>query len=297
MLKFSWLKTFSTLAETKNFTETANKLAMTQPGVSQHIRKLEDNLGQQLIVRKDRHFELTPEGKTVLKYARQILEGEKFVRANINDTDPHRGNCFISSPGGVGTLIYPWLLDIQQQWPHLQINFTFNPTEEVEESIRNGESDIGFITHATNASGLMVESVSKEKLCLVLPGDAEIDSFIQLENLGFIDHPDAKLIASDVLPHLYKNANIDIENLKKSGYINHVGMICDPVARGFGYTVLHEYIARLSPVFDQLKIVTPKKPVTHDIDVIYKKAWPLHPRYRWVIDNLKNRFSPDIASR
>ena len=291
MLKFTWLKTFSTLAESKNFTETADRLAMTQPGVSQHIRKLEDNLGQQLIVRKDRHFELTPQGKTVLEYAAQVLEGEKSVRVHINDTDPHLGDCLISSPGGVGTLIYPWLLDIQQQWPELQIHFTFNPTEEVEEAIRAGDSDIGFVTHPTTASGLTVEPVSKEKLCLVLPRDAQFESFSQLEDLGFIDHPDAKLIVPEVLPYLYKDFDKDFENLKKSGYINHVGMICEPVARGFGYTLLHEYITRLSPVFEQLRIVTPKKPITHDIHVIYKNSWPLHPRYRWIIDNIKHRFS------
>ena len=135
-----------------------------------------------------------------------------------------------------------------------------------------------------------MESVSREQWCLVLPRDAASKSFSQLESLGFIDHPDARLIAAEVLPRLYKKANIDIENLTTSGYINHVGMICDPVARGFGYTVLHENITRLSPVFDQLKIVIPKKPVTHDIDVIYKNSWPLHPRYRVVIDNLKHRF-------
>jgi len=79
MLNFSWLRTFSTLAETENFTEAANKLLMTQPGVSQHVRKLEKYLSQQLIFRKDKHFELTPQGKSVLEYARQVLDGEKLL--------------------------------------------------------------------------------------------------------------------------------------------------------------------------------------------------------------------------
>jgi DNA-binding transcriptional LysR family regulator len=207
MLNFSWLRTFSTLADTENFTETANKLLMTQPGVSQHVRKLEENLGQQLIVRKDKHFELTPQGKSVLVYARQVLEGEKLLKTHINDVDPHRGNCTISSPGGVGTLIYPWLLDIQKEWPDLHIHFVFNPTEEVEKSIKKGRCDIGFITHPTSAPELMVEPIAKERLCLILPRNVAFDDFTQLEDLGFIDHPDGKLIASKVLPHLYNNTN------------------------------------------------------------------------------------------
>jgi len=137
----------------------------------------------------------------------------------------------------------------------------------------------------------MVEPISKERLCLILPKNEGADDFSHLESLGFIDHPDGKLIASEVLPHLYKDMSIDIENLKTSGYINHVGMICEPVARGFGYTVLHENIVRMSPVFKQLKVVTPEVPIAHDVHVAYKNRWPLHPRYRGIIDNLKRRFS------
>ncbi len=291
MLNLSWLRTFSTLAKTENFTETATRLMMTQPGVSQHIRKLEQNLGQKLIIREDKHFELTPQGKSVLQYAHRVLKGEDILRSSINDKDPHRGKCRLSSPGGVGTLIYPWLLDIQQQWPELSMHFVFNPTEEVEESIIKGESDIGFVTHTPHASELMIEAFSTESLCLILPAKMKLNNFEQLDELGFIDHPDGKLIASDVLPKIFKNKDINIENLKISGYINHVGLICDSVARGFGYTALHENIVRTSPVFNQLKIVKPDRALVHDIHVIYKNRWPLHPRYREIIDNLKQRFN------
>jgi LysR family transcriptional regulator, transcriptional activator of the cysJI operon len=291
MINISWLRTFSTLADTENFTETANKLLMTQPGVSQHVRKLEDDLGQQLIVREGKHFELTPQGKSVLEYARQVLEGEILLKTHINDTDPHRGQCSISSPGGVGTLIYPWLLDTQQQWPDLHIHFVFNPTKEVEQAVKEGECDIGFITHTTNDPELAVEPVSKERLCLILPKEMNYNDFDQLDNIGFIDHPDGKLAAAEVLPKIFTDAEIDVENLNTSGYINHVGMICHPVARGFGYTVLHENIVRLSPVLGQLRIVSPKEHLTHGISVIYKNRWPLHPRYREVIDDLKLRFT------
>lgn len=295
MINFSWLRTFSILAETENFTETAIRLQMTQPGVSQHVRKLEDNLGQQLIVREDKHFELTPSGKSVLDYAKQVLEGEKSVRAQINDLDPYHGKCTISAPGGVGTLTYPWLLDLQQQWPDLHIHFDFNPTKDVEQAIKKGECDIGFVTHVIDDRELETEAVAEERLCLVLPGTEKLKDFSQLEDLGFIDHPDGKLIASQVLPQLFTRddigTDINIENLKTSGYINHVGMICDPVARGFGYTVLHEYIVRLSPVLDQLRIITPKQQLNQKISVVYKNRWPLHPRYRFVIDKLKLRFS------
>jgi DNA-binding transcriptional LysR family regulator len=45
MLNPNWLKTFVTLIDTGHFTKTAEKLFMTQPGVSQHINKLENSCG------------------------------------------------------------------------------------------------------------------------------------------------------------------------------------------------------------------------------------------------------------
>lgn len=51
MLNQQWLATFVTLVEVGHFTHTANKLFMTQPGVSQHIKKLEEQVGVHLLLR------------------------------------------------------------------------------------------------------------------------------------------------------------------------------------------------------------------------------------------------------
>ncbi len=290
MINSDWLKTFCFVAKTKNFTLTAKNLFMTQSGVSQHISKLEEHLGLQLIIREAGQFELTPAGVSVLEYSQKLILDEKLLLENISNADPHQGICRISSPGGVGMLIYPWLLDMQQLWPELNIHFTYNPTQEVEQNIKDGKCDLGLITHQSNDSELLLEKISQEHLCLVLPKTAKFKTFNDLENLGFIDHPDAKIIAAKIFPQIFKNVAINVSNLKTSGYINSVNQICDPVARGFGYTVLHENIVCISPVFDQLKVIRPKKTLAQDINAVYKRNWPLHPRYREIIENLTAKF-------
>src|SRR5690349_13516467 len=52
MINPSFLKTFVTLVETRSFTRTATRLGMTQPGVSQHLRWLEEYFGATLIERR-----------------------------------------------------------------------------------------------------------------------------------------------------------------------------------------------------------------------------------------------------
>jgi DNA-binding transcriptional LysR family regulator len=65
MLNPLWLHTFKTLIEVGHFTQTAEKLYMTQPGVSQHIKKLESACGYALIKREKKSFELTEQGQRV----------------------------------------------------------------------------------------------------------------------------------------------------------------------------------------------------------------------------------------
>ncbi len=67
MINSSWLKTFCTLVQVGHFTHTAEKLYMTQSGVSQHIKKLEQYLKVELLVRSGKTFTVTEAGKKTLR--------------------------------------------------------------------------------------------------------------------------------------------------------------------------------------------------------------------------------------
>jgi len=67
------IKTFISLAETKNFNKTAENLYISQPTVSMRIKQLEDELGQTLFDRDKRNVELTAAGYAYLQYANKII--------------------------------------------------------------------------------------------------------------------------------------------------------------------------------------------------------------------------------
>ena len=73
MINPVWLRSFCTLVEVGHFTRTAEKLHMTQSGVSQHVHKLEAHLGQQLLIRQGKKF--TPNRlNTVIAEAQMCLK-------------------------------------------------------------------------------------------------------------------------------------------------------------------------------------------------------------------------------
>lgn len=68
------LKVFCEAAECLNFSKAAAALGISQPAVSKHIAKLEEELGCALFVRYDKSLILTEKGEQLLKIARSILD-------------------------------------------------------------------------------------------------------------------------------------------------------------------------------------------------------------------------------
>ena len=80
MLNTQHLITFRTLVETGSFTQTARKLGLTQPAVSQHIQKLEKGLGEPLLIRHGRSTELTEAGEVLFQHVQDLGSCyERFV--------------------------------------------------------------------------------------------------------------------------------------------------------------------------------------------------------------------------
>src|SRR5215467_4124974 len=74
MLDPVWLKTFLAVAETRSFTRAAHRLGLRQSTVSQHVRKLEQAVTQQLFVRDTHSVELTSDGEAMLGFAGNVIE-------------------------------------------------------------------------------------------------------------------------------------------------------------------------------------------------------------------------------
>lgn len=67
------LKTFITLSELKNFTQTADRYYIVQSTVTNRIMELEKEIGKKLFIRNRKNVELTDEGQHFLSYAKRIV--------------------------------------------------------------------------------------------------------------------------------------------------------------------------------------------------------------------------------
>lgn len=240
MINPVWLRSFCTLVEVGHFTRTAERLHMTQSGVSQHVRKLEDQLRQDLLIREGKQFRLTDAGDRLYCEARLIIQSLSNLEQRVRDDPADEGLVRIMSPGSVGLKLYPHLLALQQQHPKLIIDFRFAPNDDIEQAIAEHEVDIGLMTCPSSLDSVSVEAVAEEALLLVTPKTLTKPSWPQLVALGFIDHPDgahhAGLLLSANYPE-FQHSNL----FKPRGFSNQISLILEPVSMGLGFTVLPAY--------------------------------------------------------
>jgi DNA-binding transcriptional LysR family regulator len=294
MLNPNWLNTFVTLIDTGHFTKTAEKLFMTQPGVSQHIRKLEHACGLSLIRRDKKSFEVTEQGRLVYQYAGQLVKNEHELLEKLTFDNPFAGDYTIACSGALALILYPQLLDLQTQHSKLIVQLKAAPNHQILNEIQQGIIDIGIVTHIPNHSLFDVQKLGREQLCLVIPADVETDScgVKLLTELGLISHPDAEhylslYFAQSQEPNF---SNLNINEIPVSGYVNQISQILQPVAKGLGFTVLPKSAIDSFHDAQNLKISKPKKPVMESLYLVKKRNRVLPARFDTVNSKLKEHF-------
>ncbi|GMQ48939.1 LysR family transcriptional regulator [Vibrio sp. 10N] len=291
MINTTWLNTFKTLVEIGHFTQTAEKLFMTQPGVSQHIKKLEASLKAELITREGKTFELTEQGRLVYDYACDLAKREVSLFEKLKYDDPESGSLSFSASGAISTALYPKLLHLQTQYPSLRVNIEAAPNRRVIESVANGSIDSGIVTAVPQHPDLSAEHLGQLELCLI--GSKSAVSTLSpreaLKQLGVIDHPDAQYYLQKLIDQsgLAELEGAEWQDFRKVSYINQHSQILQPVAMGIGVTVLPKVAIEYSEYKDKVDIWQTVELVSEPLYFVQKKRKRLAARYSFLLDVIK----------
>lgn len=273
MLNAVWLETFVTLCEVGHFTRAAAALNMTQPGVSQHLRKLEEQVGRTLLSRDGKSFTPTPAGEALLRIGRRRREEEQTLQQQLGHDDADCGIVSIAAPGSLALLLYPTFMRLMQAAPKLVLKLEAAPQQRINDGVAEGTFDLGLVYHAPTHPRLAGDKAGQDELCLLLPkGVAQPQNFQDLAALGFVAHPDGFAHADELLGLNFSKDYPGADRLKQKTYINQIGQLLDPVAQGLGYTVLPRSGVEAYAKRDRLHIAELPHPVRHDLWLIHRKS-------------------------
>lgn len=280
MLNSQWLESFVVLCETGHFTKAAHLLNMTQPGVSQHLRKLESQVGQPLISQQGKSFSPTPAGEAVLAFGRARRAEEKALRETVLQDDPAVGEVTIACSGSFAMLLYPHIFSEMQASPDLTIRLEATPQDQVLAGVLEGRFDLGIADHDPRHPRLAAQHLGQEELCLVLPDDLAQSaiSFQALERLGFVAHPDGFSYADELFSLNFPEEFQGSDHLRVRSFVNQISQIPSPVAHGIGYTLLPRSGVSSYPDKHKLHVAPLPHRLRHNLWLTFRKGRTLPAR-------------------
>ena len=174
------LEYFVAVAEEASFTRAASRVHVAQPGVSAQVRRLESELGQQLLDRSGRSVRLTEVGSAVLPFARAALDAVANARLAVDDlAGLVRGQVTVGMVSGCALPVLAELLaGFHDRHPGVAIALVEDNSDRLVERLRDGRLDLALIGWAeqTPADIDSVVLVDEELVAVVAPGHPLADA-------------------------------------------------------------------------------------------------------------------------
>ncbi len=250
-MDFKQIEAFVNVVKYKSFSKAAEATFLTQPTISVHIRRLEDELGVILLDRQGKEITVTPMGKTFYKYATEILATREQVQ-NIffNVSENLQGILEIQTSSTPGQDFVPWMLkgfnDI-----HKGVHFTVEQSDshQVMENLINGIGEIGFVGHIGSDELKYIPVFEDEPRLIVSDTrqagktDGDCISLSDFINEPFLWREQGSTwretsASKDAFQSFIKEHGYKPNSLNIIARINSIGVIRKAVATGLGVSVV-----------------------------------------------------------
>lgn len=134
---------FYVVAKNKHMTKASKELCISQPAISQSIKKLEDQLGGILFIRSNKGMELTEEGKMFYEYVKGSLELIKTAENNFTHfKDLSQGEIKVGiSTSLTKVILLDSLKKFHEDYPNIKINIKNELTKNLLSDLQNGKLD------------------------------------------------------------------------------------------------------------------------------------------------------------
>ncbi len=252
------LKTFLAVAEEQHLTRAAERLHVSQPSVSTHIKALEEELGLTLFIRTPKGMILSHEGKMIKIKAELALRAAEAVQHQADQLKKDIiGIARIGFNIDAQYLRASDLLKVLHcKFPKLELHCFQRHSFEAPDQVRNGQLDAAFVFKASTNSGFEVKWLATFGIVVVAP--YQWKNRLQNVNLeGLADFPwiwtDTRCPFNPIIEQLFEPLNRIPE---KTVVVDHDSTIRKMVASGVGLCLMLVSEAREAAQQKQIVILS-----------------------------------------
>jgi DNA-binding transcriptional LysR family regulator len=180
------LEYFVAVARHRNFTRAAEELYVTQPALSQQVRRLEAELGLALLSRTPSGVELTPAGADLFERASSILAEVAQARAELDQhAGVERGIVRVAAPAGDALGLAQVLADFHAEHPGIRLALRQGSVDETIGLVQRGGADIAVVSlpDARVDQGVVAEPLESEEMVLAVEPGSELGASVSLWDL------------------------------------------------------------------------------------------------------------------
>ena len=164
------LRVFLAVAEERSFSRAAQKVHRTQPAVSQAVRRIEADLGEQLFDRSSKSGTLTDAGRVLQNYGHRLIRLAKETESAIRELrDLRRGRVLIGANEAAVHTLLPLMARFRQKVPDIAVDVRRVPARQIAVEVQQGSLDFGALTFRPSEEGLLEVPVGSDELVLLVP--------------------------------------------------------------------------------------------------------------------------------
>lgn len=241
----------------KSVSKAAEKLYISQPALSNTLKKAEEELGAAIFNRKTHPFTLTAEGKVYMESIEKILAIQDVAYSKIRDmSDLKGGSLRIGVSTALSYYVVPKICRVFcKNHPNTDISIMTSPTDELYNLLEKNEADLIFTPTYRTPEDYICENLFEEKFVVAVrkdypgiedlkdyaltygdivtgsyPPEKELDSIEILKNVEFLYNPPSSFI--------YKKRRLLVADSDINQHItpmsNHVALNYNLMLAGMG---------------------------------------------------------------
>lgn len=163
--------TFLTLAETLNYTHTAQRLNLSQPAVTKHVQALEEDFETKLIIYENKQVRLTDKGKELIPYLTSLVKLNRMAtdifQTKEDHVQIHLGVCLT-----LGNYFINEIIDsFYEAYPKIELVVYVENTRKLEAMLSKNEIDIALSLGPTAQLNLNTKTLKEQEMVIIAAKD------------------------------------------------------------------------------------------------------------------------------
>jgi len=173
MINLDRLRIFRAVAEARSFTRAAEVVHLTQPGISKHIKQMEEYYGIPLFDRLGKKVALTQAGEILSEATEEIMASAIAAEQRIEELKGlHGGKLVLGASFALGIYVLPGVLAaFRKRYPAVEVTVDISLSAKIMAKILANKLELGLVSQEAHDPRLFAKQFMTDELIVVVPSN------------------------------------------------------------------------------------------------------------------------------